>query len=226
MHKFDLKIPFATLIPEFAYQALSTEFVEKDSITCLELEDIREALLHSDERELKDIRAFLGIGNDDRAFFDEGLGDDEGIYGEDDREALLEGELEEVDADLYHKYTPGEIKFILGEIIENIDAVYDYYYEYSGLNLVLTSGFVFQAGEKAGKKEQRKKYESGFVVEFFKKGHMPELPGDVFVVSVGSQEVSDTVSARVYFTCNPAYMAGYERYFAAVAKLLNIKEIH
>ncbi len=226
MQKLDLKIPFATLIPEFACQALSTEFVEKDSITCLELEDLREALLHSDERELKDIRAFLAIGEDDRASFDEGFDDDEDGYDEEGPEGLLENQIEEIDTDLYHRYTPGEVKFILGEIIENIDLVYDHYYEYSGLNLVLTSGFVFQAGEKAGKKAQRKNFESGFVVEFFKRGHEQELPDDIFVVPMGSQEVSDTVSARAYFTCNPAYMAGYERYFAAVAKLLNMKETH
>lgn len=224
MPKLDLKIAFAALVPDFAYQALSTEFVEKDSITCLELEDLREALLHNEDRALKDIRAFLAIGADERADFDSGY-DEEGEM-HDDSDGLLDDELEEVDADLYHRYTPGEVKFILGEIMEHIDEVYEAYHDYSGLNLALTAGFVFQAGEKAGKREQRKKYETGLIVEFFKTGNEPEMPEDVFEVPVASKNLSDTISARAYFTCNSDYMGGYETYFAAISRILNMKETH
>lgn len=224
MPKLDLKVPFATLLPDFAYQALSTEFVEKDSITCLELEDLREALLHNDDRALKDIRAFLAIGEDDRADFDGEYSEDGELHNEADDS--LDGELEEVDADLYHRYTPGEVKFILGEIIEHIDEVYEAYHDYAGLNLALTAGFVFQAGEKAGKREQRKKYETGLIVEFFNTLNEPEMPEDVFDVPVVSQKLSDTISARAYFTCNSEYMGGYETYFAAISRILNMKETH
>ena len=55
MQKLNLEQAFATLIPDFIYQFLSNGHVDRESINCLALEDLRDAMKRTKEPEYEGV---------------------------------------------------------------------------------------------------------------------------------------------------------------------------
>ncbi len=177
MQQLNFILPFATFIPEFIYQFLSTEYIDKNGITCFELEDLRELIINNETRGLDEIKKFLMIDSEEP----------EGEFK--DSEAQLDFELLEVDDEYYHKYTPGELKFIFDEIIKNIDELYDKFYNYFGLNMSYTIGF-----------KTIKNTEMNMVIEFLSTKQEPGFINEAFYINIENNKVSDDIISFVYFT--------------------------
>jgi hypothetical protein len=149
MPKLNFELSFATLIPEFLHQFLSAAQVDRESITCLDFEDLRDAVKNTKESGLEGIRRFLAIEDEGEVEVEEKevITPDTGLEKMSDE---LDAELQEVDNDLFHKYTPGEIKYMFGEIVDNIDLLYRLYKAHAGMNLTLSAGFKLKSGLESG----------------------------------------------------------------------------
>lgn len=210
MPKLNFEMAFATMIPEFIYQFLSSGQVEKDSITCIDFEDLRDAVKSGTDKKLDGIRHFLTAEDEDlKEIIDADLTKEEKLEKMSDE---LDAELEEVDSDLYHKYTPGELKYIFGEITDNIELVYAMYKAHAGLNLGLSVGFKLKNG-----------LEAGLVVEFLAVTETPEYLEDVFFIPMKNYFVSDDIIARVYLLCEKNNISEYTHEFEAIIADLQIK---
>lgn len=179
MREINYKLPFATLIPDFIYQFLSTEYIEKNSFTCFELEDLREAIINSDIQGLDEIKKFLMI-------------EEQNIPGKiklDDDEMQLDYDLAEVDDEYYHRYTAGELKFIFDEIIKNIDELYDLFYKFYDINMAFTIGF-----------KTKENIEMNMVIDFLSTAQEPGFIKDAFYITIENNKVSDNIIVFLYFT--------------------------
>lgn len=214
MPKFSLELAFATLIPDFIYQFFSASQVNGGSLTCLELEDLGDSIRSANGRELDGMKQFLAI--DDRGGVKSGDENSEDSLTETEKLELMSGrldaELEEVDSELYHRYTPGELKYIFGEIVDNIDRVYALFKENTGLNMAFSIGFSFSNG-----------LESSLVIEFLHIDDTPEPPGDVLFVPMKDYLVSDRILARAYFLYEDRKQAEYDGLFQDIAGMLQMK---
>jgi len=218
-NKIKLTLPFATLIPDFIYQFLSSEGIEKNAVDCMELEDLRDALLRSHEPELAELREFLQI-DEEQGEENAAEADESSRTPADDIEDMenlmddVDSSLELIDEDLYHRYTPGELKHVFEQIVYNIDMVYTHYKRYSGLNLALSVGFLV---EEAGVP-----LESNMIVEFLHLNEQPEpMDSGVYVLPMKSYNVSDDIIARVYFYIDESKKELYDRAFERIAAALN-----
>jgi hypothetical protein len=211
MPKLKSEMAFATLIPEFILQFLSSAQVDKDSITCLDFEDLRDAVKTGTDRGLDGIRRFLSAEHEDlKEFIEDDLSRDEKLEKMSDE---LDEELKEVDDELYHRYTPGELKYMFGEIIDNIEMVYGMYKAHADTNLGLSVGFKLKNG-----------LESGLVVEFLSISESPEYLEDVYFVPMKNYFVSDEIVARVYLVYEKEKEDEYEAEFSAIASILQMKQ--
>ncbi|HRQ43892.1 MAG TPA: hypothetical protein PLB12_06015 [Candidatus Goldiibacteriota bacterium] len=227
MDKLKIELPFATLLPDFIYQFLSAEQVDKAIFTCLELEDVRDALVDASEPELKEIKDFLNIIEESTQAETEG-GEETEQEGEEgiiiSKESGLENMMEEVDAELeeiddenYHRYTPGELKYIFEKIIYNINLVYDYCLKLTGVPLTLSIGFRFVDDDEFR--------ETNLVVDFLHTREKPEPAEGAFFVPMKNYLVSDDVMARAYFFYEPEYKRFYAKKFDEIVKLITLKGI-
>jgi hypothetical protein len=210
MPKINVELSFATLIPEFLHQFLSAAQVDRESITCLDFEDLRDALKNTKEPGLEGIRQFLVIEDEGEVEEKESITPDTGLEKMSDE---LDAELEAIDDDLYHRYTPGEIKYMLGEIIDNIELLYGLYKEHAGLNLSLSVGFKLKSG-----------LESGIVVEFLSMNESPEFLEDVFFIPMKNYFVSDDIIARMFIVYEKEKQSKYSAEFAEIAAMLQLKQ--
>ncbi len=176
MQELNFKLPFATIIPEFIQQFLSTEYIDQSSITCFELEDLREVILNTGMQGLDEIKKFLMIESEEAK---------EDLI---DGETQLDYELLEVEDEYYHKYTPDELKFIFNKIIENIDELYDKFYEFFGLNMTYTIGF-----------KTKENTEMNMVIEFLSTEQEPGFIKEAFYVNIENNKVSDEIVCFTYF---------------------------
>lgn len=211
MPKLNFELAFATLIPEFINQFLGSPHVDKESITCLDLEDLRDAIKNSEEKGLDGIKRFLSAEAEQART----VMSDEELTKEDKLEMLaeeLDSELEMVDDDMYHKYTAGELKYVFGEIMDNIEDVYDLYKNYAELNITLNVGFMLKNG-----------LESGLVIEFLSLSETPEYLEDVFFIPVKNYLVSDGLLARVYLVYEKEKESQYKAKFDEIAAALSMK---
>lgn len=220
MDKLKIELPFATLLPDFIYQFLSAEQVDKVIFTCLELEDVRDALIYAEEPELKEIKDFLSITETGGEEPEE----DESAEGDESKESALESMMEEVDAELeeiedenYHRYTPGELKYIFEKIIYNINLVYDYCLKLTGVPLTLSIGFRMVDDDEFR--------EANLVVDFLHTQEKPEPAEGAFFVPMKNYLVSDDVMARAYFFYEPEYKRFYAKKFDEIVKLITLKGI-
>jgi hypothetical protein len=213
MPKLNFELAFATLLPEFIYQFLSGAGVVKDSITCLEFEDMREAIKPARGPECDGMKRFLAL-SEDAEEAEPGQPVEE-LTPEEKLEKMseeLDTELAEVDDELYHKYTPGELKYIFGEIVDNVDNVYGLFKEYTGVNMAYTIGFKLKNG-----------LESNLVIEFLHLGDSPEYLEDVFFVPMKNYLVSDDIMVRIYLVYEKQKEAEYAAEFGEISKLLQLK---
>ncbi len=218
-NKIKITLPFATLIPDFIYQFLSSQGVKRDAIDCMGLEDVRDALIHSKEPELAELRKFLQI---DDEFEEDNYEQNERRINSpaDDMEHMenfmdeVDSSLELIDEDMYHRYTPGELRYVFEMIVYNIDLVYDYYKKYSGLNLALSVGFVIE--------EMGISLESNMIVEFLHLNEEPEpMDAGVYILPMKKYNVSDDIIARVYIYIDESKKDVYEKAFTRIAAALN-----
>jgi hypothetical protein len=212
MPKLNVELSFATLIPEFLHQFLSAAQVVRESITCLDFEDLRDAVKNTKEPELEGIRQFLAVENEGK---DEEKGKGEIIpdTGLEKMSDELDAELEAIDDELYHRYTPGEIKYMLGEVIDNIELLYGLYKAHADLNLSLSVGFKLKSG-----------LESGIVIEFLSINESPEFLEDVFFIPMKNYFVSDDIIARMYIVYEKEKQGKYSAEFAEIAAMLQLKQ--
>ena len=214
MLKFNLEIAFATLIPDFIYQFMSSAQVKRDSLTCLELEDLGGSIKGAKEKEFAGMKQFLAMegqvnGDGRNESKKDALATAEDLEQMSDR---LDAELEEVDDDMYHRYTPGELKYIFGEIIDNIDRTYALFKEYTGINMAFSIGFTFMNG-----------LESSLVIEFLQINDAPGPLEDVLLVPMRNYTVSDDILARAYFLYEKGKQTEYLRVFQDIAGMLQMK---
>jgi len=210
MPKLNFEISLATLIPEFLHQFLSAAQVDRESITCLDFEDLRDAVKNTKEPELEGIRQFLAVENEAAVAKEHELTQDESLEQMSDE---LDAEIEAVDDELYHKYTPGEIKYMLGEIIDNIDLLYGIYKAHADLNLSLSVGYRLKSG-----------LESGIVVEFLTVTESPEFLEDVFLIPMKNYFVSDDIIARMYIVYEKEKLDQYKSEFDKISAALQLKQ--
>lgn len=210
MPKLNFELTFATLIPEFVYQFLSSAQVDKNSITCLDLEDLRDAVKGSTSAELEGIRQFLSAHEVECEVEDEEtMTADEKLENMSDK---LDVELELVDDEMYHKYTPGELKYIFGEIIDNIDEVYSLYKNHAGINLALSVGFKLKNG-----------LETGLVIEFLSMAETPEFLENVFFIPMANYMASDGILSRMYLVYEKEKEGQYAPEFSEISAVLSLK---
>jgi len=212
MPNLDFKLSFASLIPDFIYQFLSTEYMDSSNLTCMELEDVREAISSDSSEELKSIRNFLAA---DKKIENSELEIKNNSEEENKLEKMadkLDEELAEVDDEMYHRYTPGELRFIFEKIIENIDVVYEKFKAHTSLNMGLAIGF-----------KTKKGLESNMVVEFLHIDDRPEFLEDVFLVPMGNYMVSDKIIARIYFRVDPEKTVEYAGEFDEAIRMIELK---
>ncbi|MBN2754073.1 MAG: hypothetical protein JXR81_04320 [Candidatus Goldbacteria bacterium] len=225
MDKIKVELPFATLLPDFIYQFLSAEQVDKAIFTCLELEDVRDALIDASEPELKEIKDFLSIVEDSMQEESEDEEKEEAEGGEGiiiSKESGLENMMEEVDAEFeeiddenYHKYTPGELKYIFEKIIYNIDLVYNYCLKLTGVPLTLSIGFRLVDDDEFR--------EASLVVDFLHMEEKPDSAEEAFFVPMKNHLVSDDIMARAYLFYEPEYKRFYKKQFDEIADLITLK---
>ncbi|MCE5299914.1 MAG: hypothetical protein LLG37_03445 [Spirochaetia bacterium] len=230
MRKIKFNLQMAGLIPDFLYQFLENDLVERQSINCLEFEDLRDSLKSNKDKELESIRRFLSIGaphvhtgecdsGHEHEHEEEEKGADDEINVEfgpseqlDDAMKDVDAEILEVDEDGFHAYTPGELKYAFGEIIYNIDMVYEVYCEYTGVNPIFTVGFKMKNG-----------LEAALAVEFLKRGEKAEDTGEAFEVPIKNSSVSDDISCRVYIYYNTEKTDEYEKAFKEITDIMGVK---
>jgi hypothetical protein len=226
MRLLNLKLAFASLIPDFIYQFLSTEYTSKEGLTCLELEDVKLiAQKRPDDAEMESIRKFLESGTVDNSEENSSNPEDPDIdiAGLDKRQATigkmlndLDPELEAVDDELYHVYTPGELRFIFEKITDQIDKIYFLNKKETESNLTLTITFKVKAGEQGWN-------DASLVIEFFDVlDYMPPVE-DAFVLPIEKPNVSDSVVARVYIYYDTDETAVYEAAFGKIINIMNLK---
>src|ERR1035437_8001785 len=125
MRKFNFELSLASLIPEFINQFLLNASIDQNSITCLELEDLGDALKGARDPGLKDIKKFLSLDNESHLSGEENDCEDGCEHEHAHKDPLVpksvEETMEEVDADLeevdneyYHRYTPAELRYKIG----------------------------------------------------------------------------------------------------------------
>lgn len=220
MKKFNFELQMATLIPEFIYQFLLNGSIDQDSITCLELEDLGDSLKSANDPELKEIKKFLSLEND--AHTDEAEECEDGCEHEHAHPLIpktveetmedVDAELEEVDSEYFHRYTPVELRYVFDKVIDNIDKIYDYYLDYATVNLSLTVNFKMTDG-----------LESNLVVEFLGHGMKAENIEDSFYVPVKNALVSDDVAVRLYYYYDTERTEEYEKAFKEITDIMNVK---
>jgi hypothetical protein len=223
MRKINFTLQLATLLPEFIFQFLLNGHIEQDSITCIELEDLRDALKSVHDPEMDDIKKFLSMENKaeedetarecgDGCDHEHGMEHDHGPKPLEQAMDEVDGDLEEVDSEFYHKYTPAELKYIFEKIVYYIEKVYKYYLNYSEINLTLTVGFVMDGG-----------LEANMAVEFFQTGVIPETIDDAYYMPVKNAMVSDDIALRVYFYYDKEKESRYDAIFSDIADIMNVK---
>jgi hypothetical protein len=221
MKKINFELAFASLIPDFVSQLLLSDHIRQDSAYCIELEDLRDSLKRVNDPEIADVKKFLSLEDEALMVHEHACGEDcdeEEPAGGDPktaREALedIDPELEEIDDEYYHIYTPAELRYIFDRINNSIDKLYKYYMDYSSVNLTLTVGFKFVNG-----------LEAALVVEYFHPGLAMESPGDdAMYLPVKNPKVSDEISLRAYFSMDAGRIGEYEAAFKEVTDMLNVK---
>lgn len=227
MRLLNFELPFATMIPDFLYQFLSTGYTVKNSIACLELEDVRElAQKYSQEKELDEIRKFFETGESGT---ETAAITQEPAEKETPQELLAEGkrariekmfdkldtELEEVDGEYYHAYTPGEIRYIFEKITDKIEKVFELFTKETGTNPALAVGFML-------KNESGNELEASMVVEFMKEGEAPGEIEDAFIVPIVSPAAGDGVMARIYIYFDPEKLPEYEDIFRKITDTIGL----
>src|SRR5665811_1037773 len=122
MRKFNFELQMASLIPEFIYQFFFNANIDQDSLTCLELEDLGDALKNARDPELKEIKKFLSLDNESHTE-DEGHECEDGCEHDHAHKAPqvpksveetmeeVDKDLEEVDNEYYHRYTTAELRY-------------------------------------------------------------------------------------------------------------------
>jgi len=204
MSYLNFKLRLATLIPDFIYQFLSNEQINDDVFTCFELEDVRIAISNVEINDVKNIKKFLMINDGNNKITNPNI--TENIMEN------LEYELEEVDNEYYHRYTPEELKYIFNEIIYNIDIIYDEFKKLTQTNLTLTIGFKFKNG-----------LESNMVVEFFDNNDAEYHIDDGFFLPMENCFVSDNIITRLYFYVDKKNFSLYEELFKGIIDCMNLK---
>jgi len=200
MLEINFKLPFATLIPDFIYQFLSTKYVKKDSIFCFELEDLKDVIIFSKIDGIDEIKKFLSIEPDDYE-----------KYNNFD-EAELDAELKEVDSEYYHKYTPGEIRFVFEKIIESIDELHKPFKNYWGLEMSFNIMFIME------------NIQMNMVVEFLPTNQEPEFIKNAIYLPIKNPLISDDIMARLYFTFNFNYFEKVNDIFNKIINILELRE--
>lgn len=223
MKKFNFELSMASLIPEFVFQFLLNGSVAQDSITCIELEDLGDALKGAKDKELVEIKKFLSLDNVARDEEEEHECGEGCEHGHEHKDPLMpksveetmeevDAELEEVDDEYFHRYTPAELRYIFDKVIDNIDKIYDYYMDYASLNLAITVNFKFAGG-----------LEANLVVEFLGHGIKPDNIEECFYLPVKNAMVSDDVAVRVYFYYDTERTEEYEKAFKDITDVMNVK---
>ncbi len=217
MQKINFNLDLASMIPDFLYQFTLNGHVEQGSITCLELEDLRDALKSVNDPEMADIKKFLSMENDTHEC--EECGHEHGPEHEHApadpvSQAMdeVDEEIIEVDDEFFHKYTPAEIKYIFEKIVYNIDKVYKYYMDYTTMNLALTVGLRLEGG-----------LETNLVVEFFTTGYNPGPVEAGYYLPVKNAMVSDSVALRAYLICEEGKEAEFDAVLTKVTDIMNVK---
>ena len=214
MPNLNIRLQFASLIPDFIYQFLSNDFIDSDNLTCLELEDVREAIASDRSAELEPVRKFLAVEEGAEIKREElRIKNEEEKYEKLEEMAdRLDAELEEVDDEYYHRYTPGELKFVFEKIHENVDKIYGLFKADTGTNMCLAIGFKTKGG-----------LESNMVIEFLHMDEKPEYMEDVFFLPMDNYLMSDDIISRVYFYYEKEKEQEYKKVFDDVVKLLQLK---
>lgn len=201
MQELKFHLSLATLIPEFIYQFLSTELVEQNTFTCLELEDVRNSIVKSQLVNLNNINKFLMINEEDFK-----------LQNNKNTIENIDEELKEIDNEYYHKYSAGELKYIFDEIINNIDIIYNAFKKETGINLLLTIGFKFKDGP-----------ETNMVIEFLNIEEKNEYFEDMFFLPIDNCFVSDNIIARIYFYYDKNEIKKYEYFLNQIFDIINLK---
>lgn len=201
MPNLSFRLSLATLIPDFIYQFLSNEFIDNNIFTCFELEDVRNSVLNLKYKELENIEKFLMI---------EKKGDNKKNTSQEILDKL-DAEFNEIDNEYYHRYTPGELKYIFGEILNNIDIIYDAYKKEFETNMILTINFKFKDG-----------LESNMIIEFLNINETPDYLDDVFFLPMDNYFVSDNIIVRVYFYNDKKKQNKYEYFFDKIFKIISL----
>lgn len=221
MKKFNFELQMAALIPEFINQFFLNVNIDQNSLTCIELEDLGDALKNAKDDELKDIKKFLSLDNILHPEEDEVENknpepaiDTDPLFPKSVEETLdeVDAQLEEVDSEYYHRYTPTELKYIFDKVIDNIDKIYDYYLDYASVNLTMTVNF-----------KMKGTLESNLVVEFLGHGMKPDNIEDSFYLPINNALVSDEVAVRIYFYYDTEKTAEYEKAFKEITDVMNVK---
>ncbi|MEI7641040.1 MAG: hypothetical protein WCJ46_05995 [bacterium] len=251
MQKFNLELTVAGLIPEFILQFFSTEHIKKGSLTCMELEDLRDVLLADDTQGLDEIKKFLVANREDEHAEDEGdesedSKDDEKNDDEKDADSdevvdyappgsehmkafysKIDKDIAEVDDYYYNRFTAEELKYIFELIIDKIDEVYSIYKKETGMGLVFTIGFELDNERMQKTREKRKVYEGTLAVEFLLvKEKADEDNGNITLVPMKNDKVSDDIKARMYFFCNSQNKDKFEEIFNLTAQVLKLRDVH
>jgi hypothetical protein len=224
MQKINFNLQMAGLIPDFVYQFLLNIYVKQDSISCVEFEDLRDALKGVSDPEMADIKKFLSMENraeeddceehecQDGCEHDHEHGHNHNLKPIDEIMEEVDEDLAEVDSEYFHKYTPAELKYIFEKIVYYIDKVYKYYFDYSGVNLTLTIGFTLEGG-----------LETNMVLEFFRMGVKIEDIPEAHYLTIKNSMVSDDIVLRVYFYCDPEKKDKYDKVFQEITDIMNVK---
>ena len=223
MKTFNFKLQMASLIPEFIFQFLLNGNIDQDSITCVELEDLGDALKGAKDPSLKDIKKFLALDNgpgeekeepecEDGCEHEHGHSHEEGPKTVEETLDDVDADLEEVDSDYYHRYTPAELKYLFDKVIDNVDRIYDLYLDYATVNLTLTVNFRMTGA-----------LDTNLVVEFLGHGMKADDIEDSFYVPVKNAMVSDDIAVRVYFYYDAERTSDYEKVFGEIADVMNVK---
>jgi hypothetical protein len=223
MQKINFELALATLLPEFIMQFLLSSEISQNSSYCIELEDLRDSLKRVDDPEIADIKKFLSLesgdlpagGHTHECDGECGHEVQKQTQDEDIPEELreLDPELEEVDNEYFHVYTPAELRYIFDRINNSIEKLYRYYMDYATVNLTLTIGFRFENG-----------LESALVVEYIQDGLGAAPWGDdCLELPVNDARVSDDIKMRACFSIDPDKKAQYIEAFSRITEMLNVK---
>ncbi|HDQ26476.1 MAG TPA: hypothetical protein ENN43_07020 [bacterium] len=211
----DFKLRFASLLPEFIHQFLISPGIEQDSITCLELEDLKDALQGCGEPELEGIMRLLDAEREKEAVVEppEDMTNEEKKARLEKMSEKLDAELEAVDDVLYHAYTPAELKYIFEQIIDNAELIYSIYRRHADISPALAINFSFKNG-----------IEAGFVIEFQRLPETPAPPEECFLLPILNNMVTDDITACAYFLSEPEEEEEAYAALTDVIGVLNLKE--